>query len=96
MKEEEGKPLLHMSHLRQKDEGTLKKRLNKLADALTRLAGKTAEALLVIVGSFLGAILSFLGKADGFVTEHTWDLSAFVAELIGLWLMQKVKNQKNS
>ena len=47
-------------------------------------------------GSVVDTVFSFLGKADGVVTEHIWDLSAFVAGLIGLWLMQKVKNQKNS
>ena len=54
-----------------KDEGTLKKWLDRLADAFKRLAGKTVEALPVIVGSVVGAILSFLGKAVGFVAEHT-------------------------
>ena len=47
-------------------------------------------------GSVIDTVLSFLRKADGLVTEHIWDLSAFVAGLIGLWLMQKVKNQKKS
>ena len=34
-----------------KDKGTLKKWLDRLADALKRLAGKTVEALPAIVGS---------------------------------------------
>ena len=67
-----------------KDEGVLKKWLNRLADALKRLAGKAAEALLAIIGSVVGAILSFLGKAIGFVAEHTWTLIVFVARLIGV------------
>ena len=54
-----------------KDKGTLKKWLDRLADALKRLAGKAAEALPAIMGSFVSAILSFLGKAVGFVAEHT-------------------------
>ena len=74
-----------------KDRGTLKKWLDRLADALKRLSGKAVEALLAIVGSVVGAILSFLGKAVGFVAEHTWALIVFVVGLIGWWLMQKVK-----
>ena len=42
-----------------KNEGTSKKWLNKLTDALKRLVGETAEALSAIVGSVVGAILSF-------------------------------------
>ena len=62
-----------------KDERVLKKRLNRLADALKRLAGKAVKALPVV-----GAILSFLGNAVGFVVEHTWALIDFAAGLIGL------------
>ena len=61
-----------------KDEGVLKKWLDRLADALKRLAGKAVEALAAIVGSVVGAILSSLGKAVGFVAEHTWALIVFV------------------
>ena len=74
-----------------KDEGALKKRLNRLADALERLAGKVVKVLPAIVGSVVGAILSFLGKTVGFVAEHTWILIVFVAGLVGWWLMEKVK-----
>ena len=74
-----------------KDEGILKKWLDRLADALKRLAGKAVEALPAIVRSLVAAILSFLGKAVGFVAEHTWALIVFVAGLVGWWLMQKVK-----
>ena len=74
-----------------KDKGTLKKWLDRLADALKRLAGKAVEALPAIVGSVVGIILSFLEKTVGFVAEHTWTLVVFVVELIGWWLMQKVK-----
>ena len=70
-----------------KDEGWL----DRLADALKRLAGKAVEALPAIVGSLVAAILSFLGKAVGFVAEHTWALIVFVAGLIGVWLIQRVK-----
>ena len=69
----------------------MKKRLDRLADALKRLAGKAAEALPAIVGSFVVAILSFLEKAVGFVAKHTWALVVFVVGLIGCWQMQKVK-----
>ena len=51
-----------------KDEGTLKKLLNRVVDALKRLAGKAFEALLAIVASVVGAILGFLGKDVGLVT----------------------------
>ena len=74
-----------------KDEGILKKWLDRLADAFKRLAGKAVEALPDIVGSVVSAILSFLGKTVGFVAKHTWALIAFVAGLVGWWLMQKVK-----
>ena len=69
----------------------MKKWLDRLADAIKRLAGKAAEALPAIVGSVVGAILSFLGKAFEFVAEHTWPLIVFVVGLIDLWFMQKVK-----
>ena len=74
-----------------KDKGILKKWLDRLANALKRLAGKAVEVLPAIVGSVVGAILSFLEKAVGFVAEHTWALIVFAAELVGWWLMQKVK-----
>ena len=70
---------------------TLKKWLERLADALKRLAGKAAEALPGIIGSVVGVALSFLGKAVGFVAENTWALIVFVSRLIAWWLMQKVK-----
>ena len=71
--------------------GTLKKWLDKLADTLKRFAGKAVEALPAIVGSVFGSILSFLGKTVEFVAEHTLALIVFVAGLIGVWLMQRVK-----
>ena len=77
-----------------KNEGILKKWLYRLANALKRLAGKAAEALPAIVGSVVGGILSFLRKAVGFVAKHTWALIAFVAGLVGWWLMQKVKKSE--
>ena len=42
-----------------KDEGILKKWLDRLANALKRLAGNTVGALPAIVRSVVGAILSF-------------------------------------
>ena len=70
-----------------KDEGVLKKWLDRLADVLKRLAGKVVEALPAIVESVVGASLSFLGKAVGFVVEHRWALIVFVAGFIDLWVM---------
>ena len=74
-----------------KDKGTLKKWLDRLADAFKRLARKAAEALPAIIGSVVGTILSLLGKAVGLVAEHTWAVIVFAAGVIGWWLMQKVK-----
>ena len=74
-----------------KDNGTLKKWLDRLADTLKRLVGKAVEALPAIIGSVVGAILSFLGKTFEFVTDHTWALIIFIAGLIAWWLMQKVR-----
>ena len=74
-----------------KDEGVLKKWLDRLTNVLKRLAGKVVEALSAIVESVIGAILSFLRKAVGFVAEHTWTLIVFVVGHIGVWLMQNVK-----
>ena len=54
-----------------KDKGTLKKWLDRLADALKRLAGKAAEAFPAIIGNIVGAALRFLEKAVRFVAEHT-------------------------
>ena len=65
-----------------KDKGTLKKWLDRLADALKRLTGETVEALPSIVGDV------------GFVAEHTWTLTVFVAGLIGIWLMQRVNQAR--
>ena len=50
-----------------RDKGPLKNWLDRLADALKRLAGKAAKALPAIVGSVVGANLSFIGKVVGFV-----------------------------
>ena len=69
----------------------MKKWLDKLADALKRLAGKAAESSPAVIGSVVGSILSLLGKAFGFVAEHTWALIVFVVGIIGWWLMQEVK-----
>ena len=67
-----------------KDKGTLKKWLDKMADALKRLAGKAAGGLPAIIGSAVGFILSFLEKAIGFVPEHTSALIVFIAgSLVG-------------
>ena len=65
--------------------------MDRLADAIKWLAGKAAEALPATIRSVVSAILNFLGKAVGFLAEHTWALIVFVAGLIGVWLMQRVK-----
>ena len=70
----------------------MNKFLNRLADALTRLAGGAVETLPAVVGSVLGVILSFLGKAVGFVAGHKLIVIFFAAGLVGVWLMQRVKN----
>ena len=74
-----------------KDEGALKRWLDRLANTLKRLMGKAAEVLPAIVGSVVGVILSFLGETVGFVAQHTWALIVFVAGLAAWWLMQKDK-----
>ena len=63
-----------------KDKGVFKKWLDRLADAIQRLAGKAVEALPAIIGSVVGAILSFLGRAVGFVAEHTWALNVLLQD----------------
>ena len=69
-----------------------KKQLNRLANALKRLAGKAVAALPGIIGSVVGATLSFLSKAVGFLAEHTWALIVFAVGLIGAWLIQRVQS----
>ena len=76
------------------DGGALEKWFDRLADSLKRLAGKAVEALPAIVGSVFSAVLSFLGKAIGVVAEHIWALIVSVAELVSVWLMQKVKKSQ--
>ena len=75
-----------------KDEGEfrkwLKKQLNRLANALKRLAGKGVAALPGIIGSVAGAILSFLGKTVSFLAQHTWALIVFAVGVIGAWLIR--------
>ena len=71
-----------------KDEQALNKLLDRLADAIKRLAGKAVEAFLAIMGSVFSAILSFLDKTVGFIAKHTWPLIVFA---VGVWLMQNVK-----
>ena len=65
-----------------KDEGILKKWLDRLADALKRLARKAVEAFSAIVGSVVGTILNFLDKAVGFVAEYTWALIVLLPDLL--------------
>ena len=77
-----------------KDKGALKKWLDRLADALKRLAGKAVETLPAVVGSVVGATISFLRKAVGFVAEHMWALIVLVAGLIGVWLMQRASGKQ--
>ena len=65
-----------------KDEGALKKWLDRLANTLKRFIRKAAEVLPAIVGSVVGAILSFLGEAVGFVAQHTWALIVLLQDLL--------------
>ena len=74
----------------------LKKQLNRLANALKRLAGKAVAALPGIIGSVVGAILSCLGKTVGFLAQHTWALIAFAVGLIGAWSQQTFIFMKTS
>ena len=80
-------PLLGHPH---KQRG-FKKWLSKLVDAPKRLSEKAVEALSAIVEKVVAAISIFLGKAVGFVAEDSWTLIAFVAGLIWVCLMKKVK-----
>ena len=79
-----------------KDEGEfrkwLKKQLNRLANALKRIAGKAVAALPGIIGSVVGAILNFLGKTVGFLAQHIWALIAIAVGLIGAWLIRRVQS----
>ena len=79
-----------------KDEGEfrkwLKKQLNRLANALKRLAGKAVAALPGIIGRVVGAVLSFLCKTVGFLAQHKWALIGFAVGLIGAWLIQRVQS----
>ena len=77
-----------------KDEETLKKWLNRLANALKRLARKAGETLPAALGSVVGAILSFHSKTVGFVAENKWALIVFVAGPIGVWLMQEITSKQ--
>ena len=65
-----------------KDEGALKKWLDRLANTLKRFIRKAAEVLPAIVGSVVGAIFSFLGEAVGFVAQHTWALIVLLQDLL--------------
>ena len=60
-----------------KGRGTLKKWLDKLAEALKRLAGKAAEALLGIIGSVIGAALSFSWKGRWLCCRTYMGLNCF-------------------
>ena len=76
-----------------KDKKALKKWLNRLADALKKLAGNTIEALPATAGSVFGVIFNFLGKAVRFVAEDTRALIVFNAGLLeyGLWKVDRSK-----
>ena len=65
--------------------------LDRLADAPKSRAGKAAGESPANIGSVVGAALHFLEKTVRFVAEHIWALIIFVAGLIAVWLMQKVK-----
>ena len=77
-----------------KDENKLKKWvknvLQRLANALSRLAGKAAAALPGIIGSVIGAVLNYLSKAVGFLAKNTWAFIVFIVGLIAYYLYGKL------
>ena len=77
-----------------KDKNKLKKWvkdvLQRLANALKRLAGKAAAALPGIIGSIIGAVLNYLSKAVGFFAKNTWAVIVFITGIIGYWIYEKV------
>ena len=83
-----------------KDENKLKKWakdvLQRLANALKRLAGKAAAALPGIIGSVIGAVLNYLSKAVGFLAKNTWAVIVFIAGIIGYWIYEKVVSSSSS
>ena len=58
--------------------------LQRLANALKRLAGKAAAALPGIIGSVIGAVLNYLSKAVGFLAKNTWAVITLITGIIGL------------
>ena len=78
-----------------KDEGILKKWLNKLREVLKRLAGKTFEAMPANLGECCWCHFEFPGQSH-WICGCEYMVFAFIANLTGLKLLQKVKNQKKS
>ena len=74
----------------------IKDKLERLADALKRLAGKAVAALPGLIGSVIGAILNFLSKAVGFAAQHVWAVIVVVAGLIGAWLLNYLNATSSS
>ena len=64
--------------------------LQRLANALKRLAGKAAAALPGIIGSIVSAIITYLSKAVRFLGKNTWTFIVFIAGLIIYWLYEKL------
>ena len=68
---------------------TLEKFLYKDAFLTERIRTFFCEQGITII-SILTSL--FLGKVVGYVAEHAWALTGFVVGYIGVWLMQRVKN----
>ena len=83
-----------------KDKNKLKKWvkdvLQRLANALKRLAGKAAAALPGIIGSIIGAVLNYLSKAVGFLAKNTWAVITLITGIIGYWIYEKVVSSSTS
>ena len=83
-----------------KDKNKLKKWvkdvLQRLANALKRLAGKAAAALPGIIGSVIGAVLNFLSKWVDFLAKNTWAVITLITGIIGYWIYEKVVSSSNS
>lgn len=77
-----------------KDKNKLKKWvkdvLQRLANALKRLAEKAAAAFPGIIGSVIGVVLNYLSKTVGFFTKNTWAVIVFITGIIGYWIYEKV------
>ena len=79
-----------------KDENKLKKWvknvLQRLANALSRLAGKAAAALPGIIGSVIGAVLNYLSKAVGLSCQKPWAFIVFIVWSYSILVVRKTNS----